>query len=153
MIATTHHAPLAKLGLLAGLILRPGIWDAQAQAWSRLIPHDWPGDYVDHWTRMVERGDAESFDAIQDGRRVGFLLVTVCHEFDTPELILLGAYAVSGGHDLTLSALPQIEAIARAKGCATVRFHTMRPGLIGKALRDGFTVSEVILRKDVLHVV
>lgn len=155
----TLPSPAAKLSLLARVILRPGLWDAQAAAWSRLIPHDAPGDYPQHWENLVNRGDAEIFDILEPAPlnakfvepvRVGVLVVTICTEFPTPELILLGAFS-SAKADLTIAAMPQIMQIARERGCKTVRFHTMRPGLIAKALTDGFTVSEVILRKDVPH--
>jgi hypothetical protein len=161
MIATAHHASPAKLALLASVLLTPGHWDAQAQAWSRLIPHDWPGDYVDHWTKLIAARKAEVFDVLEpvqkvadnagnfDTRRVGVVIVTVCHDFPTPELIVLGAYSKESRMPLTLDAMPQIENIARFKGCATIRFHTMRPGLVSKALLSGFTVSEVVMRKDV----
>lgn len=157
MNAAPHNAPVAKLALLAAVILRPGLWDAQAEAWSKLIPHDHPADYLKHWGKLIQDKDAEVFDilAVQPGSdvasgvRVGVVIVTVCHDFLTPELIVLGAFSSDKYADLTEVSLAQVEDIAESKGCRSVRFHTMRPGLIAKALRSGFTVSEVIMRKEV----
>lgn len=159
MNVAPHNAPLAKLALLAAVILRPGLWDAQAQAWSKLIPHDFPSDYIEHWTKLIRSGDAEVLDIlavtpgteIKTGVRVGVVVVTICHDFLTPELIVLGAFSSDKHADLTEVSLTQIQEIADSKGCGSVRFHTMRPGLIAKALRAGFTVSEVIMRKEVVR--
>jgi hypothetical protein len=145
MIAATQ-----RIAVLAALMLRPGIWDAQAAAWSRLIPHDWPGDFAEHWAALIREKKAEVCDAVIEGRRVGVVVFSICREYPTPELVILGAFASAGGHDLTAEAFPQIYRLAIERGCRTVRFHTMRAGLIAKAVAAGWTVSEVVVRKD-LH--
>lgn len=139
----------AKLALLAALVLRPGNWDAQAAAWSKLIPHDWPGECGDSWEKMIAAGEAEIVFAEKNGERIGFIVFNINREFPSPELVVLGAFSPASRFDLTAETLPQIESLGLLRGCKTVRFHTMRPGLIAKSLRAGFVVSEVILRKEI----
>ena len=138
-----------KLALLAALVLRPGLWDADAAAWSKLIPHDWPGECGEHWEKLVETKAAEVVFVFNGSEKIGFLVFSIESKFSRPELIVLGAFSPVTRHDLTATVLPQIEDFARARGCGTVRFNTMRPGLISKSLRAGFVVSEVIMRKEI----
>jgi hypothetical protein len=70
-----------------------------------------------------------------------------------PEFAIRGAFSPESGERLTEKVLPQIEELAREHGCATISFHTIRPGLLRKAMAQGFRVCEVIVRKDVRHVV
>lgn len=141
----------AKTALLSAVVLRAGLWDAQAAAWSRLIPHDWPGEHVQAWAEMVMRGDAHVIDAVRNGERIGVVVYSVCRDYENPEFVILGAYSPETHADLTTEVLPELSSFARAAGCATVRFHTMRPGLLHKAIRAGFTVSEIVLRRDLSH--
>lgn len=137
----------AKTALLAAFILRPGVLDDQAESWSRLIPHDFPGDYASHLRAEVAAGRAELLDLVTPSGRAGMVVVSV-ERFEPPELVVVAAF----GRDrvpLTPEFLPQLEALARSRGCATVRFHTMRPGLVSAGLGAGYSVSEIVMRKDV----
>lgn len=143
----------AKIALLAGFLLRPGNWDAEAEAWSRLLPHDWPGEHSGHLGERVASGEAQAVDILQDGVRVGVLVYDVDQSFSSPEMVILAAYsAAPGSCDITAHCLPQIKQHAHEIGCATIRFHTMRPGLIAKCIKSGFRVSEVVMRTNV-HVI
>jgi len=42
---------------------------------------------------------------------------------------------------------PRLEAIAKALKCASIRTHTKRLGLIKKAEKQGYSISEFVLRK------
>lgn len=143
------NAATAKLDLLAAAVLRPAMWDATAEAWSRLIPHDWPGDHAEELREMVVSGAAEMVEVHTAAGHVGFVVYQVDDSFPQPELIVVSAYGADTEHDLTSEVLPQLEKIARSAGCASIRFHTMRAGLIRKAMAEGWRVSEVLMRKDV----
>ena len=143
-----------KIALLASFILRPGNWDAQAEAWSRLIPHDWPGSHADRLGEIVKSGSAECMDLSHSEslERIGVLVYTVDRSFDLPEMVILAAYAGDPHYDITAHCLAELEASARSLGCATIRFHTMRPGLVRKSIRAGWRLSEAVMRKDIRHV-
>jgi hypothetical protein len=138
----------AKVALLGAVMLRPCAWDASAEEWSRLIPHDWPGDHVSELREAVTRGEAKAVQIETERGAVGFVVYYVDASFPRPELVLMAAYG-RDRLDLTAELLPQLETLAGRLGCASVRFHTMRPGLVAKAQAAGFHVSEVILRKAV----
>ncbi len=144
-------AKTAKLALLGAFILRPAAWDARAEGWSRLLPHDWPGEHSAHLGEMVSTGRAQMLELLRDGERIGFLVYEIDRDFAPPEFVILAAYSGDARVSVTAHCLPEIEATARAIGCATIRFHTMRPGLIARARAAGFRVSEVIARKDIRH--
>jgi len=136
----------AKIALLGALMLRPGVLDAQAKAWAEKLPHDFPGEFSDHWAGLIDDG-TEALEATKDGERIGLVLFKLDAAFTPPEFVIQGAFSPVNGAQLTEHLLPQIEAIARARGCGTVRFHTMRAGLVAKAQSAGWRVSEVVMRK------
>lgn len=149
---------VAKMALLAAFILRPCHWDAQAEAWARLLPHDSPEDYGEHFTALVRSGEAQAFELVTApgapvaGSRVAIVIARVQNIAGLGEFVIEGVYCAKNHNRLTAAFLPQLEAKARELGCATLRFHTMRPGLVETATQAGYRVCEVICRKDVRHV-
>ncbi len=142
----------AKVALLSALIVRPGHWDAECEAWAKMLPHDSPELHAQRLAEMVRVGEAYSLDLCDDQQRVGILVYSIDEHLPEAEFVIHAAYSAEGHLDLTAEFLPRLCAVARAKGCASVRFNTVRPALIEKAIAQGFTVSEVIMRKDVRHV-
>lgn len=51
--------------------------------------------------------------------------------------------------DLFECACREAEKLGRSNGCSYIRFHTFRPGLVKKALRENFLPAEFILRKTI----
>jgi len=64
------------------------------------------------------------------------------------EAVIVAAASRAPRGDLTRHVLPGIEALARAVGCRSVRFHTGRPGLGRKAESIGYRLAETVYRKD-----
>lgn len=126
-------------------MLRPSQWDADAEVWARKLPTDEPGGNF-HWLRsQVTSGAAKIATLTKDGEAIGFVVFKI--EGDA-ELHILAAF----GHDRTnlIEILaPLTDQLARRCDCETVRFHTMRPGLIARAQDHGFRVVEVMMRKRV----
>lgn len=142
---------VAKTALLASFVLRPCHWDAQAAAWARLLPNDNPEEHAQLFAKMVTDGEAEAFEVAGPEGRIGVLVCHVDRSYPLPELAIHGAFSPETHRNLTAEFLPLIEAKTIELGCATVRFHTMRPGLVAKALGNGYQIREVILAKDVRH--
>lgn len=136
----------AKLDLLSRALLRPGRWDAFADACARRIPHDEPGDFSAYLRERVANGSASLAWVETANGRAGFVVYSVSTFGAAREFVVLAAFA-SDRSDLTAECVPQLETLARSENCSTLRFHTMRPGLIRKAESLGFHVSEIILRK------
>jgi hypothetical protein len=139
----------SKLALLGSYVLREAQWDGQAEEWSRRLPHDWPGTHAGTLCERVESGRAKIVQLLSAGERIGFVVYEIDENFEHPEMILVAAYSSEGRVDVTEMCLPELAELAAREGCATIRFHTMRPGLIAKAQRAGYRVSEVIMRRDV----
>lgn len=51
--------------------------------------------------------------------------------------------------DLFVCATREAEKLGKANGCSYIRFHTFRPGLVKKALRENFMPAEFIMRKTI----
>lgn len=134
-----------QLAALARCVLRPAQWDENAQAWSRLLPADHPEDLTAFLAAEVNSGRSKVSHLVKDGARVGFLVFTVT---EAHELLVQAAFARDTGGNLLAEFMPRLEQLARECECDTIRFHTMRAGLIVAAQRHGFRVSEVIMRKD-----
>lgn len=139
----------AKKSLLADFILRPCRWDETAAAWSKLLPHDSPEDYGAHFSKLVKEGKAAAYEVTGPTGRVAIVVGTINRTYALPELMILGAISAENMQTATEDFLPEIEAKARELGCATVCFHTMRPGLVAKFLKQGGELVEVVCRKDV----
>lgn len=137
-----------KLAMLSRIFLASGTWDETADAWARLIPHDSPGIHGDHLRAQVEAGEAKLDYIVTPAGRVGILVYTVM-DYPVPEFVIIAMYARESGADLTAEVYPSVRDKARAMGCGTIRFHTMRPGLVRKACALGFRVSEVVMRADI----
>lgn len=137
------HATASKMDLLAGLVLQPGTFDDEAAAAARRIPHDWPGDHVETLRAQVEAKEISLVHVYENGARAGFL----AYGIDGREFVIVSAFARTG-ENFTEKIMPQIEALALASGCSSLRFHTMRAGLIHKAIPLGFRISEIVLRKS-----
>lgn len=146
----------AKSGLLNALMLRPCHWDDEAAAWSRLIPRDAPELNGETLSQQIKSGGAKCYEVVSpDGEKAERVAIVICRvdrkSFARPEFVIIAAYSIENQRDLMSEFLPELEEIAAALGCATIRFHTMRPGLIKRAQAAQYRVCEVICRKS-LHV-
>lgn len=130
------------------LALARSNWTEQADAWAAQLPHDSPGLARRFLHEAVTSGTAELFHITRAGKVVGMVVAEVDHGFNPPELLVRAGYS-SDHTPITPEIFGLLEQIARERGCGTLRFHTMRGGLIARAEAAGWRVSEIILRKNV----
>lgn len=121
-------------------------FDAATAAAARNIPHDEPGDFVEFLRGKIARGAAHVADAVNASGKPGFLVYAVSNFGTEKELVLLAAFGRDRA-DLTAEFGPELETLARSLSCRSIRFHTMRPGLVKKAKALGYRVAEMVLRK------
>lgn len=96
---------------------------------------------VDTLGRRVAEG-AALFQVIAEGAVVGYYVLAV----DGDEGVLLAAAGRVNGVDLTDCLMPIIE--AQFVGCASLRVHTSRPGLVKKLVKNhGYNGVEIVVRK------
>lgn len=141
-----------KKALLAAFVLRPCHWDAQAEAWARVLPHDSAEDYGEYFKKQVAAGEFQMYELLGATGRTTLLFLRIDRSYSLPEMVIEGTISHDKRPNMCGSFLPQIEDMARLAGCATVRFHTMRAGLIKVAIAGGYQICEVICRKEVRHV-
>lgn len=81
----------------------------------------------------------------------GELIGAAIHRFEDgdqgTEMVVVMAAGHLPGVDLVETILPALEGLARDVGCVSVRFHTLRKGLMQKAARLGYVPGELVMRK------
>lgn len=136
--------------LLARVVLAPGVLNAaEAETLRRRLPSDAPGDVREQLLSELDRGEVQCCRMLRDGVPLGFIVyATFCGE------LIVHAAIGNDGHENLIGDLAGDNALivqlARQCACEVVRFHTIRPGLVAKAMQYGFHVSEVVMRKKVL---
>lgn len=133
----------------AQFILEKGIMGEEHEAILRSkIPHDQPMEMINHIFRAVQSGKAIYCDIKnRKGKIAGWMVIQF--ETSSSELIVLATYGYDARASITPDILPNLEWLARENGLKHIRFHTVRNGLIKRAVDAGFHVSEVILRKEI----
>jgi hypothetical protein len=134
----------AKIAQLTRLVLRPGIWSERFHDQAHGIPHDEPCDLAEVIRAKIANGAARVAEIVTPSGLVGFIVYSLA--FNGRELVLVAGYG-RDGRNLTDEIKPHAEALARSLGCSSLRFHTMRPGLVRAAVAAGYHVGEIILRK------
>lgn len=131
--------------LLAAFVLSPAVWSDALAHELRALPCDEPRDVVASLEADVKAGTA-SVAAIESetGERVGYVVYSVYGR----ELVVNAAFG-RARENLTAGIIGLMDGIARERGCNVIGFHTLRMGLVKKAMACGFHLSSVCLRKAV----
>lgn len=104
------------------------------------------------WRRQVEQGAFGVIAVLVDGARVASVLWELGGHGGRPCFVIRGAAGDDPRFDLMGSVLPELEGYARRLGCALVRFHTRRRGLIARALDMGYRAPSFALVRELGHV-
>lgn len=100
------------------------------------------------WREEIERGAWKVLDCMAGGARVGVIVYRIDAKPACHELVIVGAVGSDpSGEQLLPRALPLLEKMAAAMGCATVRAHTTRLGLVAAMREQGYSAAEWVLRK------
>jgi hypothetical protein len=133
---------------LTGLAVKLAEWSEDADKWQHSIPFDNPTAWNDYLARGVKDGSFVLLDITHKGERVGILVYRV-DASAARELVIVAAYCNPiPGEDVSSFIVKTSEAIGHKENCQSVRFHTLRPGLITKTTKAGFRVAEIVLRKS-----
>lgn len=131
--------------ILRELNNRPDI----AERWEHLIPFDNPTEWRDYLSRGVRSGGFELCRLEYNGEPVG-LMVYKIEAAAAREFCLVALYCGSvPGIDVLDIIENAAVRIAKEQGCISIRFHTLRPGLIVKAKKLGFRIAEIVMRKNI----
>lgn len=115
---------------------------SEAEILLRGIPQDNTAGHVNFILDKINKGEARAFDIKKAGSKVGFAIV----EKSGSDLWVL-AMKGTKFFNVKETVLPHLETLAREAGCSTIRFKTVRAGLIDVGLSSGFAISSVEMFK------
>lgn len=146
------------MGAQKTLTQHPAAWSEAAAALLAPVVADDETGGLDNLRAQLDAGAAlvEVRDA---GRLVGAYVMRIDAPAAGRELVVIAAAGRCAGVSLLDAILPVIEVQAAAAGCAWVRIHTSRPGLMRRlsggrpGVRSlGYRFSEAVFRKEVTRV-
>lgn len=115
---------------------------SEAEILLRGIPQDNTAGHVDYILDKINKGEARALDIKKSGVKVGFCVYEICGS-DFWILAMKG----TTHFDVAKNVLPFLEQLAKDKRCSTIRFKTVRAGLIDISLKNGFQISSVEMQK------
>ena len=119
-------------------------WHAKNDEFSaRLIPFDNPAYRADQIKKDVESGQCEVVNLFRGKDHLGFLT----YQVDSNELVIVALYIDPDLDKALDTAIPFIDSLAKSHHCKSTRFNTARPGLVVGCAKNGFKMSEIIMRK------
>lgn len=77
----------------------------------------------------------------------GYYVTWVDSKAAGDEFVIVAAAGRLPGVPLTRAILPAIEALAAGGGCASVRIHSIRQGMLKALARQGYAPAEIVYRK------
>ncbi len=130
-------------------------WDdiaREALSNPRVSPGDDPIMAADWYEREVTEGRLHLMRYSDgEGRPVAHVAWWIDPNSATPEggaeFVIAGAVSALPSIDLVGALLPGLEGMARAMGCVSIRFHTIRDGLVKKVENMGWERSEIVMRR------
>lgn len=119
------------------------------ERWEHLVPFDNPTEWKDYLSRGVRSGGFKLIRLEYNGEPVG-LMVYKIEEAAAREFVLVSLYCEpSCRFDVIQIVEEAAEKIAKQTGCVSIRFHTLRPGLVAKGRKRGFRIAEIVMRKNI----
>ena len=135
------------------LALQPCVWsDAVAAHLGAAIDEADEGDPVSvDWLQSEHEGGRLALvAAMQDGVHIATAAYRVEQTGPDLEMVIVGCGAGIRGLSVIQHFLPPLETMARFSGCASIRFHTRRAGLVKVTRRQGYRYAETVMRKAVI---
>ena len=114
-------------------------WGEQVAAELSLIREETP---VSWYEAEFKSGNLTGLEVYYEKYRIGVVLFRI----EGSEMVVVAGAGRAYG-DIIAAVFPRLEEIAKFAGCASIRLHTNRPGMVKKSERQGWKLSEYILRK------
>lgn len=135
------RAELNKLSLQVSASL------SDAEIFLRKIPNDDPVSFVDFVMRKIRTREYEARDIYNGKEKIG-LTVYYVESFDNwREFVSVATYTGKSAPGFADFWGDAIASLARELSCKSVRFATVRHGLVKLALESGWNVTEITMRK------
>lgn len=112
---------------------------------SRLTALDNPSFHAADLKLMVQTGNASVSNLFDGKNHVGMVVFSIDHQ----EIAILALFVDPVIEKALQIALPYVQSLGKKNGCKTVRFNTARLGMVNETMKDGFDISEVVMRKKI----
>jgi hypothetical protein len=129
-------------GVLAKIVLHECEQLSEAEILFRNCPQDNLAGHADLISQNIKEGKTKLFKVVKEGREIGFVAVEIYNS----EFIVVAMH--TNEHCSVFdNVLPMFIETAKQRGCRCVTFSTIRHGLIKQAIKSGFILSEIVMRK------
>lgn len=129
------------------LTIEPGAWNEEV---GELLAAAAPRGSLADIRAQVEAGQAKLYLVKHDGAPVGAFVLRVDHAHGGDEGVIVAGAGRLPGTDLIETCIPHIETLFQ--GCARIRYHTGKPALARKLMRQGYAPREIVSTKELKHV-
>lgn len=113
----------------------------------RNIPNDDPVSFVDFVVSRIRTGEYRSSDIVLNSEKIGITVYFVEEYPNYKELVSVATYTNKPAPGFSDFWQSEMEKLARSLKCQSIRFATVRHGLVSLALRNGWNVTEITMRK------
>lgn len=120
---------------------------SEAEIFLRKIPNDDPVSFVDYVTARIKRGEYHAKDILLSNSKIGLTVYFVEDFGNHREFVSVATYTNQHAPGFSEFWTTEIERLAHSLNCKSIRFATVRHGLIKLALSRGWNVTEITLRK------
>ena len=118
-----------------------------AEVFLRKIPNDDPVSFVDFVVARIRSGEYKAKDIFSGHEKIGITVYFVEDFGNHRELVSVATYTNASAAGFSDFWQAEIVNLARALKCKSIRFATVRHGLVSLALRNGWNVTEITMRK------
>jgi hypothetical protein len=118
-----------------------------AEVFLRKIPNDDPVSFVDFVVARIRSSEYRACDIILGTEKIGITVYFVECFGSYREFVSVATYTNQPAPNFSAFWQSEIEKLARSLFCQSIRFATVRHGLVSLALRNGWNVTEITLRK------
>lgn len=129
------------------LVLKTTASLTDAEVFLRKIPNDDPVSFTDLVISRIRSGDYQAREIFFGENKIGVTVFFV-ESFGTHrEFVSVATYTNQHAPDFGKFWNDEVNRLARSLHCSSLRFSTVRHGLVQRALTGGWSLVEVTLRK------
>lgn len=118
-----------------------------AEVYLRKIPNDDPVSFKDYVLSRIKTGEYHACYIHLDNEVLGLQVYRIEDFGGYKELVSICTYIEKSFLDFSSFWEREIEKLCKHHSCKSWRFHTIRHGLVKKALANGAHVAEITIRK------
>ncbi len=132
-----------------GMIVKTSTWSYGAAVWLADACNEFLS--LKDLEKAVNKGNASLFDIIKDDKHCGSFVVSVDNSASCKEIVVLAAGGDMPGDSAYKVMTCFIEALAAQQGIKYIRGHTENAAVGRMMEAAGFSLSELVYRKEVKH--